>query len=492
MRFNKLGNIISIAKGKKHLLTEKPTESSKRLILIDDLRNNDNIKFTDDKKGTDVTKKDLLIVWDGANAGTIGYNITGFIGSTIARLRINEVGKYYTPFIGKFLQSKFSYLRKTATGATIPHINRKALDSIKIPLLQIEDQVRIAEVLSRVDALIAKRKESIRLLDELLHSTFLDMSGVSAQDYHDWPLLEIQQLAKSKKGSMRTGPFGSSLLHSEFMKEGDVAVLGIDNAVNNKFQWDERRFITQKKYEKLKNYKIYPRDIIITIMGTTGRSAVIPDDIPLAINTKHLASITLDETKANPYFISYAIHSSPYVKAQLKSQNRGAIMSGLNLGIIKKIKIKKPPIKIQNKFEEIMQRVEPIKSKYEESLAELKNLYGSLSQRAFRGDLDLSKVPVVDSVIELEPIELKLSIPEVTVKATKRFSEKELTRILKESTGKPLSFKDLWSKLENSSFEKLPEYDEVKKVIFKMLEGKNPLLSQTFDEENKEIVLRII
>ena len=187
---------------------------------------------------------------------------------------------------------------------------------------------------------------------------------------------------------MRTGPFGSNLLHSEFTATGDVAVLGIDNAVQNKFTWDERRFITKEKYSELSNYRILPGDVIITIMGTIGRAAVIPDDIPLAINTKHLAAITFDRQKANPQFIAYSFHSSPYIKNQLASKNRGAIMNGLNLGLIKETKLRKPPIERQNQFAAIVEKVESLKSKYTQNLTEMENLYGSLSQRAFKGKLD--------------------------------------------------------------------------------------------------------
>lgn len=126
------------------------------------------------------------------------------------------------------------------------------------------------------------------------------MFGPTNPDFNSWPLTEIKELAADHKGAMRTGPFGSNLLHNEFTESGDVAVLGIDNAVQNKFAWGKKRFITKEKYENLKNYRIFPRDVIITIMGTIGRSAVVPDDIPLAINTKHLAAITLDKKKQTP------------------------------------------------------------------------------------------------------------------------------------------------------------------------------------------------
>ncbi|HNW82367.1 MAG TPA: hypothetical protein PKG52_05675, partial [bacterium] len=130
--------------------------------------------------------------------------------------------------------------------------------------------------------------------------------------------------------------------------------------------------------------------VIITIMGTTGRSAVIPENIPLSINTKHLAAITLNIKLANPIFLSYSVHSDPNVFRQLNNKNRGAIMNGLNLGLIKETKIRRPPVELQNQFAKIVNKVEVLKAKYQKSVEELENLYGSLSQRAFRGELSLN------------------------------------------------------------------------------------------------------
>jgi type I restriction enzyme S subunit len=397
-----LGSIISIAKGKKHEITEAPTEKAKRLIGIDDLRNDDLIQYTDDASGTEVGPEDVLIAWDGANAGTIGFGKAGYIGSTIAQPRIKPGTRLFTPFLGLYLKSKFDYLRQTATGATIPHISRSALESISVPPIEFDDQIRIAHLLGKVEGLIAQRKQYLQQLDDLLKSVFPEMFGPNCPDYDVWPLAEIRDLAAKHKGAMRTGPFGSNLLHSEFTDQGDVAVLGIDNAVQNRFAWGERRFISNEKYQELGSYRIYPGDVIVTIMGTIGRSAVIPDDIPLAINTKHLAAITLNREVANPLFLSYSIHSSPFVLNQFRSKNRGAIMSGLNLGIIKETKLKRPPIELQNKFAETHTRVDELKAMYQQSLTDLEALYGVLSQHAFKGELDLARVLLPDMPTEGE------------------------------------------------------------------------------------------
>jgi type I restriction enzyme S subunit len=75
----KIGDVITISKGKKHSIIEEPAANSRRLIAIDDLRNDNLLRYTNDKKGTDVTTNDILIAWDGANAGTIGYGKEGLI-----------------------------------------------------------------------------------------------------------------------------------------------------------------------------------------------------------------------------------------------------------------------------------------------------------------------------------------------------------------------------------------------------------------------------
>ncbi|HOS29823.1 MAG TPA: hypothetical protein PLR39_03375, partial [Treponemataceae bacterium] len=66
----------------------------------------------------------------------------------------------------------------------------------------------------------------------------------------------------------------------------------------------------------------------------------------------------------------------------------------LTKGDFVKIKMIKPTITLQNQFATIVEKVESLKSRYQSSLSNLENLYGVLSQKAFKGELDLSRVPM--------------------------------------------------------------------------------------------------
>ena len=254
------------------------------------------------------------------------------------------------------------------------------LRRLEIPLPPLPEQRRIAAILDKADALRRKRKHTIELLDSLMQSIFLEMFV----EGHDpaWPVCTVDELATD----IRTGPFGSQLLHSEFVDEG-IAVLGIDNAVSNEFQWSARRYITPEKYKRLLRYTVKPHDVIITIMGTCGRCAVVPEDIPLAINTKHLCCITLDARRCLPEFLHAAFLRHPSVLEQLGVQAKGAVMPGLNMGIIKSLQIPMPPVAKQQGFAEVVQSLREQGGLQSLALDTNEALFSSLQHRAFSGQL---------------------------------------------------------------------------------------------------------
>jgi type I restriction enzyme S subunit len=278
-----------------------------------------------------------------------------------------------------------SRLFGSAGGSAIKNVKPLSeIRQVKFHLPDLHEQQRIAEILDHAEKLRSKRWEAIAQLDTLTKAIFLEMFGDPV--LNGWAMETIAEIVHPSNGSIRTGPFGSQLLHSEFVEEG-VAVLGIDNAVANEFRWGERRFISELKYRGLKRYTVSPGDVIITIMGTCGRCAVVPDGIPVAINTKHLCCITLNQEKCLPRFLHAYFLLHPIARQYLNQTEKGAIMAGLNMGIIKSMPIFIPPLSLQKEFARRVEAVEKLKTAHRASLLELDALFASLQHRAFRGEL---------------------------------------------------------------------------------------------------------
>ncbi len=379
MKFERVGNIVTIHKGKKHNLTEEKKSSSIRVLQIDDLRNDNLIKYTNDEKGVLANEEDLMIVWDGANAGTIGYGKTGFIGSTIAILRKREPRKYNTVFLGKFLQTQFAFLRTKTTGATIPHINRKSLEDLLIPELNISDQIQIANILSKAEILIEQRKQSIALLDELLKSSFLEMFGDPVRNEKGWNKSALKEFAR-----IRIGPFGSLLHRKDYVQNG-VPLVNPSHISDGKIIIDSELTISKEKMKELSTYIMFEGDVVLGRRGEIGRCAVVTkNENGFLCGTGSI--FIRPSNKLKPIYL-YNVISSSSMRKVLENLAKGITMKNLNSGIVEELKIPVPPIELQTKFAQLVEKTETLKEQYKSSLQELENLYGSLSQLAFKGEL---------------------------------------------------------------------------------------------------------
>jgi len=372
MKFEKLKNIVEVKKGKKPSFVDTPDENSVRVLQIDDLRNDTNPKFTNDKTGVFAKEDDVLIAWDGANAGTIGYGKSGYIGSTIALLRKKQPDLYSTTFIGIFLQSQYQYLRSKTTGATIPHISRKALEDLEIPVLSVNDQLHIANVLSKAENLIAQRKESIRLLDEFLKSTFLEMFGDPVRNEKGWNFGRFKDLATLDR---------KQVLPSDFTKEDFyIGLENIEKETGNIIK------TSSENAEDLKSskFRFTPNHILYAKLRPYLNKVALP--YQSGICSTDIFPVLPLEGKTNRFFICYLMRSKPFV-TEMHSKSSGANLPRASASVIENFKTYQPPIGLQTQFAQIVEKTEAIKTHYKQSLQELENLYGSLSQKAFRGEL---------------------------------------------------------------------------------------------------------
>jgi len=204
-----------------------------------------------------------------------------------------------------------------------------------------------------------------------------------------WKWTTIDNIVRLEKGSIRMGPFGSQLKKAELTDKG-IRVLWIENIVNNRFEYGNGKFITEKKYEQLKGFTVTSGELLVTMMGTIGRVAVVPNDIGKAIISSHLLRIKLDKRICLPEYLKYCILSE-YSKKQLDFHSRGVVMKGLNTDIIKSIIFPLPPLIEQNIIVEEIERhfsvIEDITKTAHQGIEQAERLRQSILKQAFEGKL---------------------------------------------------------------------------------------------------------
>jgi len=171
-------------------------------------------------------------------------------------------------------------------------------------------------------------------------------------------------LDPTQKRPIRMGPFGSQLKKDELVEDG-IFVLGIKHVINKKFDDKGYKFITNDKFKQLKGFEVKPGDVLITTMGTIGRTAVVPTGIRKTIISSHLLKLTL-KSDVYPEYIAWVLGNNSPVYKRLTQVSQGAIMQGLNTDIVKNLRFPIPldlngQIMICKKLESKMAEVEKMR-----------------------------------------------------------------------------------------------------------------------------------
>lgn len=266
--------------------------------------------------------------------------------------------------------------------ADLPSMKTSDLAKLEIPVPPLAEQERIVKLLDEADELRKLRAQADRRTADLIPALFHEIFD----NHGDFPTTTVADISEQRDGSIRTGPFGSDLRHSEFVEEG-IPVLGIDNVVENEFRWTKSRCLTPAKFEEMRRFVVFPGDVLVTIMGTVGRSVVAPADLPVCISTKHLCTVTVNRKRVEPRYLWALFLFDESVRRQTRTVGKGAIMEGWNSTIIKRLIIRIPPLPLQKEFAQRVVEIREMEAEQVVSCSRLDALFQSLLHRAFEGEL---------------------------------------------------------------------------------------------------------
>jgi len=301
-----------------------------------------------------------------------------YTNEAIAALHIKNKNTLFAEYLFFALQvAKFLGSNQAVMGKTL---NSKSLAQIEIPLPPLDDQKRIAHLLGSVEELIAQRKQHLQHLDDLLKSVFLNMFGDPVRNEEGWETKELSQLGTLDRGVSKHRPRNApELLGGKYplIQTGDVS--NAETYITSYLQTYSELGFAQSK--------LWPTGTLcITIAANIAQTGILNFD---ACFPDSIVGFSANQDESNPLFVLGLFW---FFQQILEKNAPAAAQKNINLKILRSMRVPVPPIHLQNQFAAIVEKVEGLKSRYQQSLTDLQNLYDALSQKAFKGELDLSRV----------------------------------------------------------------------------------------------------
>lgn len=351
-------------------------------------------------------KDTVLVALTGATTGQVGFlaieasanqSVTGILPSK----------EHYPKYLYFFLKAQRKKMLGDAFGGAQPHINQKYIKDFKIPLPPLNDQVRIARLLSNVEGLIAQRKQYLQQLDDLLKSVFLEMFGDPVRNEKGW---DVDRVGRSIKVQG-----GFAFKSKDIASSGNIKLVKIANVHVEDLTWDDVSYVPDSFIERHKRFALQEGDLLIALtrpviksLNVVKTATVRKKDLPCLLNQR-VARFLIDQSQTNKrFFLQYCY--TEFFRNTVEGLCPPGLQPNVSTNQIEEIPFFYPPIDLQNEFAAVAGKVEGIKSRYHQSLTDLETLYGALSQLAFKGKLDLSRVPMPgtqpeeDKTVAAEPL----------------------------------------------------------------------------------------
>ena len=318
-----------------------------------------------------VHEGDILVGMDGVFNVAKWKGEPAYLNQRVCRIIPNET--IDADFLFYFIPTALKKIENETAFVTVKHLKAKQLNAVVVPDVPIEEQKKIAAHLNVITHLISLRQRQAEKLDELVKARFVEMFGDPISNPHAFARVPLSELAEIK-----IGPFGS-LLHKEDYVHGEHPLINPSHIINGKIVIDENFTVSDEKYIELEAYHLRPGDVVLGRRGEMGRCAVVEREGYLC-GTGSLLIRTNGQVTAD--YIQKTI-SFPAYKRMIEDMAVGQTMQNLNVPIVSKFPIVKPPLDVQKRYYHFVHEIDCEKERIQKSAALLETLKRSLMQQYF-------------------------------------------------------------------------------------------------------------
>ncbi len=261
---------------------------------------------------------------------------------------------------------------------TIGNLNLEQLNNLEIPLPDLSEQRRIAGELERADGLRRTRRYALELADTFLPAAFLQLFGDLIHNERKWEFRELDEMADIASGIAKGQKYGDR-------QTREVPYLRVANVQDGYLNLMEIKTI-QALPADIEHLRLQKDDIVMTEGGDfdkLGRGAIWPGGVKDCIHQNHIFRVRLDQSELLPQFFAAFLRSPCAKNYFLRCSKQTTNLASINMTQLRATPTPVPPLPLQTRFAELVERHERLRSVQRESLRQAEHLFQSLLHRFF-------------------------------------------------------------------------------------------------------------
>ena len=269
-------------------------------------------------------------------------------------------------------------LRSLITGSAQLNFGPSHIKQIELLLPPLEQQKKIAAILDAADEIRQKDKALIAKYDELTQALFLDMFGDVFKNNKGFPINRLGDLCEEL--------FLGLTSKVDYVDEGGFPLVRTTDINGGVLCFDNVKFISETQHKKVTARRITLRgDVLVSKSGTLGTCAIVDSDREFSTYESIFTVRPKKELLSNNFLVY--LNKNDGFQKKLLGQKVGGIVSHLNLNMFRDFEFPLAPLKLQNQFAERVKVIEEQKSIAQASAVKSEELFNSLLQKAFNGEL---------------------------------------------------------------------------------------------------------
>ena len=304
------------------------------------------------------------------------------IGRGLAAIKVDE-DACDSNYFWFALESKISELNNKGSGSTFKAISKSILEETEIPLPELEEQRKIAKILTGIENISFARQQQLAKLGELVKARFVEMFGDPIVNPNGYCVMTLQEMIDMGDIIYHLdGNHGGDYPRSDEFVEAGVPYISANCILNGEIDFSKAKYLTEKRAGKLRKGIACDSDVLFAHNATVGPTVILHTTEEKVILGTSLTAYRCNTRSLLPEYLKSFMLSDAFVK-QYSEEMKQTTRNQVPITQQKKYLFLKPPVFEQQRFADFIKQTDKIKLSIQKSLEQMETLKKSLMQQYF-------------------------------------------------------------------------------------------------------------